>query len=114
MPATPHATAHQTRRPIRSRRKSQLSSATAAGIAAMMTPAASALVRLTPNNMKMENRKLPRNDSRKSRRRIRPLMGNSSAGFLSHDNIAMPPMPKRSQASKNTGNAATSDLDRAT
>ncbi len=46
-----------------------------------MTPAATALVRLTPNSMQMENRKLPRKDSRNSRRAVCRLMGISSAGF---------------------------------
>ena len=41
-----------------------------AGIAAMITPADTALVRLTPNSMQIENRKLPRKDSRNSSRRV--------------------------------------------
>ena len=45
--------------------------ATTAGIDAMITPADTALVRLTPNSMQIENMKLPRKDSRKTRPRVR-------------------------------------------
>ena len=64
------AIAAQMRGTMRSRRNAQLSSATTAGIEAMMTPADTALVRLTPNSMQMENRKLPRKDSRNTSRRV--------------------------------------------
>ena len=99
---------------MRSRRNSQLASATTAGIAAMMTPADTALVRLTPNIMQIENRKLPRNDSRNTSARVRPVIGGSSAGRLSQCGMAAAAMPKRSHASRNTGNAATSGFDSAT
>ena len=49
-------------------------------IEAMITPAETALVMLTPYNMESENRKLPRKDSRNSRRRVCGVMGGSSAG----------------------------------
>ena len=58
-------------RVMRSRRNIQLPSATTAGIDAMITPADTALVRLTPNSMQIENRKLPRKDSRNTRPRVR-------------------------------------------
>ena len=64
MPNAAQATAPQMRKPMRSRRNAQLMSATTAGIEAMITPADTALVMLTPNSMQMENRKLPRKDSR--------------------------------------------------
>ena len=48
MPTTPQATAAQTRSPIFSRRNTQLRQATVAGMHAMITPAETALVRLTP------------------------------------------------------------------
>ena len=80
----------------------------------MITPAETALVRLTPYSMQIENRKLPRNDSRKTRRRVARVMGGSFAGLRSQGSMASAPMPKRSQASRNTGNAATSGLDSAT
>ena len=80
----------------------------------MTTPAETALVMLTPNSMQMENRKLPRNDSRNSSRRVRPESGGSSAGLRSQGSIATAAMPKRIQASRNTGRAATSGLDSAT
>ena len=76
----------------------------------MMTPAATALVMLTPNSMQIENRKLPRNDSTKSKRLVLELMGISVAGFLSQCSIAAPPMPKRNQASKKTGMTAISEF----
>ena len=80
----------------------------------MMTPAATALVMLTPNSMQIENKKLPRKDSRNSSFWVWPLIGVSCAGFFSQCSIAMPPIPNRSQASRNTGSAATSGLDSAT
>src|SRR5450830_493161 len=64
IPSAPQATASHTRTPMRSRRKIQLNKATTAGITDMMTPADTALVMLTPVIMQIENRKLPRNDSR--------------------------------------------------
>ena len=114
MPSTAQATAAQTRPLMRSRKKTQLSSATVAGIAAMITPAATALVMLTPNSMQIENKKLPRNDSKNTNQRVCDVIGASPTGFFSQCAIASPPMPKRSQASKNTGIAATSGLDKAT
>ena len=99
---------------MRSRRNSQLITATAAGIAAKMTPAATALVRLTPYNMQIENRKLPRKDSRNTSMRVWPVIGGSCAGLRSHGNIATAAIPKRIQPSRKTGNAATRGLDKAT
>ena len=80
----------------------------------MMTPADTALVMLTPKSMQMEKRKLPRNDSRKTRRFVCADMGGSFAGLRSQWSIARPPMPKRIHASRKTGMAATSGLDSAT
>ena len=68
----------------------------------------------TPNNMKMENRKLPRKDSRNSSRRVWLEISGSPAGFFSQFHMATPPMPKRNQASRNTGNTSTKGLDKAT
>ena len=113
-PTTAHPTAAQMRTPMRSPRNAQLITATAAGIVAITTPAATALVMLTPNSMQMENRKLPKNDSRNSNRLVWDVKGASPRGFFSQCSIAAPPMPKRSQASKKTGRAATSGLDKAT
>jgi len=106
--------AAHTRKPMRSRKTSQLSKATTVGRVAMMMPADTAVVRLTPNSMQMVNRKLPRNDSRKSRPLVWRLMGGSLAGLTSQCGMASTPMPKRSQASKKTGRASTSGLLRAT
>src|SRR5450830_566094 len=114
IPSAPQATASHTRTPMRSRRKIQLNKATTAGITDMMTPADTALVMLTPVIMQIENRKLPRNDSRNTSNFMRGANGASSAGFFSQRNIATAPMPKRNQASKNTGSASASGLVRAT
>ena len=81
---------------------------------AMMTPADTALVRLTPNSMQIENRKFPRKDSRNTSFFVCAVMGASRAGLRSQCSMASPPMPKRSQASRNTGIAAASGLDSAT
>ena len=89
-------------------------SATTAGIEAMITPADTALVMLTPNSMQIENRKLPRKDSRNTSLRVWAVMGASPNGLRSQCSMASPPMPKRSQASRNTGIAATKGLDSAT
>ena len=114
MPKAEHATAAQTRRPMCSRKNHQLIKPTTAGIAAMITPADTALVMLTPNSMQMENKKLPKNDSKKTSFLVCKLMGGSSAGFLSHRVIAKPPIPKRIQANKKTGKVIDKGLDSAT
>ena len=49
---------------IRSFKNIQLRSATTAGMADMMMPAATAVVNRMPNSMHTENKKFPRNDSR--------------------------------------------------
>ncbi len=113
-PTTAQTTAAQVRRPIRSFRNVQLIKATAAGIVAITTPAATALVMLMPNSMQIENKKLPKNDSKNSKRLVWGVIGTSLAGFFSQCSIAAPPMPKRSQASRKTGRATTSGLDKAT
>jgi len=82
MPATAQATATQVRRATRSRRTTQLITATAAGMAAMVTPADKALVRLTPYTMHRVNRKLPRKASRNSSHRTCAVSGGSAAGFF--------------------------------
>ena len=53
-------------------------------------------------------------DSRKISCCIARLSGASSGGLHSQCGMARPPMPKRSQASRKTGSAATSGLDSAT
>ena len=83
-------------------------------MAAMVTPAVTALVRLTPVTMQMVKRKLPNSDSRNSSPCVRRGKGASSAGLRSHRSMAMAPMPKRSQASNSTGKMAAKGLDRAT
>ena len=80
----------------------------------MITPAETALVMLTPKSMQIENMKLPRKDSRKISLRVVGVIGASFAGLRSQCNMPNPPMPKRSQASRKTGRAATRGLDRAT
>ncbi len=114
MPSTASATATQVRGAMRSRNSSQLSTATATGIADMVTPAATALVRLTPVTMHSVNRKLPKKDSRNSSQRVCADSGASPGTGRSQPSMATAPMPKRSQASSSTGNRATSGLDRAT
>jgi len=64
--------------------------------------------------MQTENRKLPKKDSRKSSLRSRALSTGSSGALRVQLAIATAAMPKRIQASKNTGNTATSSLDKPT
>jgi hypothetical protein len=64
--------------------------------------------------MQMLNRKLPRKLSQKRSLRSPLVSGASPGGRGSHVTIAAAAMPKRSQASRNTGNAATRSLDRPT
>ena len=113
MPKAAQAIAAQTRRLMRSPRKSQLISATTAGMDAMMTPAEIALVMLTPYSMQIVNRKLPRKDSTKTSFLVAQVMDGSETGFASQCGIAKPPMAKRSQASNMTGRTATRGLARA-
>ena len=113
-PATAQAAAAHIRAPMRSRRKTQLMRAMTAGMLAITTPAETALVKLTPYNMQIENRKLPRSDSRNSSSRMRGAKGASLAGLRNQGSMATAAMPKRIQASRNTGRMATSGLDKAT
>ena len=103
-----------TRPPGRSPSRAQERTATRAGIAAMITPAASAELRYTPASMQIENRKLPKNDSRNSRRRVGASRGCSFAGRRSQGAIATAAIAKRSQASRNTGKITTSALEKPT
>ena len=81
----------------------------------MITPAASAELWRTPNSMQIENRKLPKNDSRKSRRwRARVERAPRSAGRRSHGAIATAAIAKRSQASRKTGKTMTSAFEKPT
>ena len=80
----------------------------------MMTPADTALVRLTPVIMHSVNRKLPKKDSRNSSPRVWRVIGTSTPVLRSHGAMATAAIPKRSQASKNTGMVATSGLVSAT
>ena len=114
MPNALHTTAAQVRVLIFSFRNTQLISATTAGMAAMITPAETAVVMLTPKSMQIEKRKLPKKDSRKRYFRVAGDMGNSSAGRLSQCRVAKPPMPNRNHANKNTGSTSTKGLDSAT
>jgi len=66
----------------------------------MITPAASAEVRATPNSMHTENRKLPKKDSRNSSQRSCGLRRASPGCRFTQPAIATAAMPKRSQASK--------------
>jgi len=99
---------------MRSPRNRRASSATAAGIAAITTPAASAEVAITPYSMQIENRKFPMKLSQNSSTRSRRDRGASPGTRRSQCSMATAAMPKRSQASRNTGNAATSSFDRPT
>ncbi len=102
------------RGPFRSRKKAQLIRPITAGMLAKITPADTALVMLTPYNMQIDNRKLPKGDSMKTSHLTCGVNGGSCAGARSQGDMASAAMPKRSQASRNTGNTATSGLDKAT
>jgi hypothetical protein len=67
------------RRLMRSPSHQRLSSATAAGMAAITTPADTADVSSTPYSMQIENRKLPRKLSQNSSRRSCGVSGASPA-----------------------------------
>jgi hypothetical protein len=69
---------------------------------------------LTPKSMQIENKKLPKNDSMKTSSFVRELIIGSLVGFFNQCIIANPPMPKRSHASKNTGNTMVSGFESAT
>ena len=90
------------------------SSATAAGMAAMTTPAATAEVSATPKSMQIENRKLPRKLSQNSSQRSCADNGASPSRLRTQCSMASAAMPKRSQASRKIGNTATSSFDRPT
>jgi hypothetical protein len=114
MPSTAQAMAACTRRVMRSPRKMRDSTATAAGMAAITTPAASAEVTATPNSMQIENRKLPRKLSQNISWRSCGDSGASPGPRFTQWIIATAAMPKRSHASRKTGKVATSSLDRPT
>jgi hypothetical protein len=114
MPMAAKAMDNQIRTPIRSLRKYQLISAETAGMAAKMTPADTALVMLTPKSMQIEKRKFPKKDSKNKSPLVRRSIGSSDVGFFSHPAIATAAIPKRSQANKKTGIAATRGLESAT
>ena len=114
MPSAAQPIASAIRNVMRSRKKAQLIKATTAGIDAMITPAETALVMLTPNSMQIEKRKLPSRDSRNTSARVRLVIGGSSAGRRSQCGIASAAMPNRNHASRKTGKAATSGLESAT
>ena len=106
--------AQSTRGVMRSFKTNQLSRAIAAGMAAMVTLAATAPVIDTPVIMQMVNKKLPKKDSKNSSVRALGVKGASAAGRRNQPAMATTPMPKRSQASSKTGKAAASGLDSAT
>lgn len=114
MPATAQATALHVRMVTCSRKKNHPITATAAGMAAKVTPAEAALVRATPYSMHTVKRKLPRNDWRNSSRRVGQVSGGSSTGLGSQCSMATPPMPKRIQASRSTGKTVVRGLESAT
>jgi hypothetical protein len=93
---------------------SQESRATAAGIAAMMTPAASAELCVMPKSMQIENKKLPKKDSRKSSPCVRRSSGASSDGLCSHSAMATAAMAKRSHARMKTGKTITRAFEKPT
>ena len=97
---------------MRSPSTHQEPSATAAGMPAITTPAAKAPLSFTPYNMQIEKQKLPRKLSQKSRRRSCAESGASPGERATQCSIATAAMPKRSQASRNTGSTATSSFDR--
>ena len=114
MPPMAQAMPSPVRSLMRSPRMAKESRATTAGMAAMMTPAASAVLRTMPNSMQIENRKLPKNDSRKSSRRERASRAGSPAGRRSQPAITTAAMPKRIQASRKTGKTMTSAFEKPT
>ncbi len=113
-PATARMIAPSVRGVSRSCRKIRDRMATAAGMPAMMTPALIALASRMPNSMQMENRKLPRKDSRNSRPRVRRSRGGAPGAARSQCAMATAAMPKRNQASRNTGKVATSTRENPT
>jgi hypothetical protein len=111
MPEAAQAMASHTRGATRSRSSSHDSSATAPGMPAIATPAAVAEVSATPYSMQIENRKLPRKLSQNSSQRSWRDSGASPGVRRTQCSIASAAMPKRSQASRKTGNTATSSFD---
>ncbi len=77
----------------------------------MTTPAASAEVCSTPNSMQTENSTLPNRLCRNSSRRSLRVVGASQGSRRSQCSIAGAAIAKRSQASRKTGNTASSSLD---
>ena len=67
-----------------------------------------------PLNMQIENRKLPKKESKKKSRRSVRVSGASPCARNVHGSIATEAMAKRKNASANTGMTATSGLDNAT
>ena len=110
----PQATPAPARRVSRSPSSRRDSSATAAGIAAIAMPAATAEVSATPLSMQTEKRKLPKKLSQNSSQRSRLPRRGSPGVRRSQPSIATAAMPKRSQASSSTGNSTTSAFDSAT
>ena len=114
MPDAAQAMASHTRGAMRSRMNSHDSSATAPGMPAIATPAATAELSATPYSMQIENRKLPRKLSQNSSQRSCRESGASPGARRTQCSMATAAMPKRSHASRNTGSTATSSLDRPT
>ena len=77
----------------------------------MITPAATAEVSATPKSMQIENRKLPRKLSQNSSLRSCADSGASPSRRRTQCAIASAARPKRNQASRNTGKAASSSFD---
>ena len=111
MPATASAIAIHTRGVNVSRRNQRDSNATTAGNVARVTPAAVAVVSAIPLNMQIENRKFPKNESRKNSRCSVRVSGASFFARNVQGSIATEAMAKRRNASAKTGITATSGLD---
>jgi hypothetical protein len=99
-------------RNVRVSRKNQRdSNATTAGKVASVTPAAVAVVSAMPLSMQIENRKFPKNESRKKSHCSVRVSGASPFARNVQGSIATEAMAKRRNASAKTGITATSGLD---
>ena len=114
MPDTAQTMAAATRGAMRSPSHHHDSSATMAGMAAITTPAATAEVKATPNSMHTEKPKLPSRLAQNISRLSGADKAASPGARRTQCAIASAAMAKRSQASRNTGNTATSKRDKPT
>jgi hypothetical protein len=79
-----------------------------------VTPAAVAVVSAMPLNIQIENRKLPKKESKKKRRLSVRVNGSSPCARNVHGSIATEAIANRKNARANTGMTATSGFDSAT